>query len=753
MSAEAPKLRDDLIVTEREERGQKVFVIKNPETSRFFQVGEAEYAIMRLMNGERTIEEIRAECAGAHQMDVEKALLESFALQLGSAGCLELIERGHQAAFIAPKQAAWGMRVLGNILYWRVAAVNPDRFITWVAPQVSFLFTPLFVATALFAFAFGITVLWLDWPTFAHEAGVLGSLKGLILLWLAVGVTICLHEMAHGVTCKHFGGRVPEMGFLMILLTFPCFFTNVSDAWLFRKRSQRLWVTAAGVFFEGFLWSLWVFVWRLTAPESTLHQMALAAVAASGTGMLFSLNPLIKFDGYYFLSDLLEIPNLRQRSFAHLGRWLWQLITGAPVVNMMIPAPMRRIYTRYGLLALAYTILILVGISTMIGGFLWRYFGGVGAAVFVLLLYLFMRTPIAKLVGGIHAMAKQTGFWRRPRVLIVGGLLVAAAVVGCFVEMELKISGSFVLEPAEAREISARIDSYVTAVHKREGERVAEGDLLLELDRSKVESLLESHRASLRQAKEELKQAERGPRQEEVAQAQSRVAVAEQELRNAEEDLKREESLRESPAFDPAKAAAARQRRDLADRRLDSARKDLEVTLAGKSAEEIEQAKAAVEGLRAQVRQAEDDLKQTEIHAPIAGVLVTARPERLLGTHVQPGTALLSIQEVGTLDVDINVPEKELAEIRIGQPVELKVLGYPDLTYTAQVVEIAPVVTSTNEQLAAATHMVVRCRMSDPDGMLKPGMTGEARIACGQRTLMSLFTRRLRRWVKVEFWW
>lgn len=753
MSAEAPKLREDLIIAEREERGNKVFVIKNPDTGRFFQVGEAEYAIMRLMNGERTIGEIREECARAHQMDVEAALLETFSLQLGTAGCLELIERGHQAAFLAPKRAAWGMRLLGNILYWRVAAINPDRFITWLAPRVAFLFTPLFVALAVFMFGCAVTVLTLNGPTFAHESSLLGSLRGLGLLWLTVGLTICLHELAHGVTCKHYGGRVPEMGFLMILITFPCFFTNVSDAWLFPKRSQRLWVTASGVFFEAFLWSLWVFIWRLTAPESTLHQMALAAVAASGTGMLLSVNPLIKFDGYYFLSDLLEIPNLRSRSFAHLGRWLWQLITGAPVVNAMIPAPMRRIYTRYGLLALGYTLLILVGISTMIGGFLWRYFGGVGAAVFALLFYIFMRAPIARLVGGTYAMAQQTGFWRRPRVLIVGGLFVAAAVASFYIETDLKITGTFVLEPAEAREISARVDSYVTAIHKREGERVAAGDLLIELDRSKLESLLESHRASRRQSEEELKQAQRGPRPEEVAQAQSRVAVAEQELANAEEDLKREESLRESPAFDPAKAAAARQARDLAERRLESARKDLDVTLAGKSAEEIERAKAAVEGLRAQVRQAEEDLAQTEIRAPIAGVVVTPRPERLLGTHVVPGAALLSIQEYGTLDVDIQVPEKELGEIRIGLPVELKVLGYPDRTYTAEVIEIAPVVTAGEAELAAMTHMVVRCRMNDAEGLLKPGMTGEARISCGERTLMSLFTRRLRRWVKVEFWW
>ena len=729
------------------------FVIKNPDTARFFQVGEAEYAIMRLMNGERTIEEIRAECASAHQMDVEKTLLESFALQLGGAGCLELIERGHQAAFIAPTRAAWGLRLLGNILYWRVAAINPDRFITWVAPRVSFLFTPLFVAIVLMTLACGLTVLWIHWPTYAHESRLLGSLRGLALLWLAVGVTIGLHEMAHGVTCKHFGGRVPEMGFLMILMAFPCFFTNVSDAWLFPKKSQRLWVTGAGVFFEAFLWSLAIFVWRVTAPESAVHQTALAIVAASGVGMMFSLNPLIKFDGYYLLSDLLEIPNLRSRSFAHLGRWLWQTITGAVVVNTMIPAPMRRVYTRYGLLALAYTLLILVGISTMIGGFLWKYFGGVGAAIFVLLFYVFMRAPIARLIGGTYAMAKQTGFWRRPRVLIALGVLTAATVTSFFVEMELKVSGVFTLEPAEAREISARVDSYVTAVHKREGDRVAAGDLLIELDRSKLESLLDSHRASLRQAEEELKQAERGPRPEEIEQAEALTALAKQELTNAEEELRREESLSDSPAFDPAKANRARQTRDLTLRKLEATEKDLALIRAGKSEEERERARAAVEGLKAQVRQAQEDLKQTMIVAPIAGVVVTPRPERLLGTHAQPGTILLSIQEYGSLDVDIQVPEKELAEIAVGQPVELKVLGYPDSTYTAEVIEIAPRVTAAQADLAVATHMVVRCRVSDADGLLKPGMTGEARIACGKRTLMSLFTRRLRRWVKVEFWW
>src|SRR5262249_19642475 len=142
--------------------------------------------------------------------------------------------------------------------------------------------------------------------------------------WLILLVVTALHESAHGLTCKHYGGEVHEIGFLLLFFM-PCFYCNVSDAWLFKEKSKRLWVTFAGGYFELFVWALAVFVWRLTLPGSGPNYLAFVVVAACGVQTLFNFNPLLKFDGYYLVSDWLEIPNLQQRALARFKdhvRWL-----------------------------------------------------------------------------------------------------------------------------------------------------------------------------------------------------------------------------------------------------------------------------------------------------------------------------------------------------------------------------------------------------------------------------------------------
>src|SRR5439155_2123288 len=128
-------------------------------------------------------------------------------------------------------------------------------------------------------------------------------------------VTTTLHEFAHGLTCKHYGGEVHEIGFLLMFFI-PCFYCNVSDAWLFDRKSKRLWVTFAGAYCDLCLWAVAVFVWRLTVADTMVYYVAWVALSVCGARIFFNFNPLLKLDGYYLLSDWVEIPNLRQRSWA-----------------------------------------------------------------------------------------------------------------------------------------------------------------------------------------------------------------------------------------------------------------------------------------------------------------------------------------------------------------------------------------------------------------------------------------------------
>ena len=132
---------------------------------------------------------------------------------------------------------------------------------------------------------------------------------------------------------------------------------------------------------------------------------------------------------------------------------------------------------------------------------------------------------------------------------------------------------------------------------------------------------------------------------------------------------------------------------------------------------------------------------------------MTEYPDRIEGTQADPGKPLLTLHGRRRLLASIAVPEKEISEVRVGSLVELKFQSYPDLTFTATVSEIAPVVSVPKLAAFRENYVRVDGEVLDPGQALKPGMTGHARIICGRRTVWGLVARRLMRWIKVEFWW
>ena len=299
MTPQCARLRSDLIVSEQETPEGRAFVIKDAARSRFFRLREPEFRLAQQLDGTTPLETARRNVETRFAATISQETVEQFVAKLEQLGLLAGETIG------PPGLTRRGTWVRGNILYLRLAAIDPDRLLERLVGRAGFFFTPQFLAlsTALVLLAFGVTL------SNRYEIGrdfqQLYRVHAVVLAWITVLAVTTIHEFAHGLACKRFGGHVHEIGFLLIYLQ-PAFYCNVSDAWLFPQKSRRLWVTWAGAYVELVLWALATLLWRVTDPDSLVNYAALVVMATSGMKLAINLNPLIKLDGYYLLSDYLR---------------------------------------------------------------------------------------------------------------------------------------------------------------------------------------------------------------------------------------------------------------------------------------------------------------------------------------------------------------------------------------------------------------------------------------------------------------
>jgi multidrug efflux pump subunit AcrA (membrane-fusion protein) len=581
-------------------------------------------------------------------------------------------------------------------------------------------------------------------------------------------VTI-LHELAHALTCRHFGGKVTDMGFLLLYFL-PCFYVNVSDTYLFREKRQRLWVVFAGGYFEMFIWASSVLAWRVVAQETFVSRALFIVVAVCGIRSLFNFNPLIKMDGYFLLSDYLGIANLRQEALSGLTRFLRR----AAALDVRPPAPEiieRRILALrgdrflllFGGAALLYTVALVGFLVFHSGEWVFDRYGANALALFSVVLVGLLHKPAISAATTAKQTSKEK--WkdlgehkRRPRfVMIWGGLSLLVALI----PWQLRVPSELSVLPQERQTVRAPADGRIARIHVREGERVERGDLILEYDANELLLDRRTKQAELAQAEEELRLlAKQNPSFREEIRLEERgleTARAEEQAAIQEFDRARQlwtAGLISQDTFDGAdnKLEQARARTRQSEARIALARKQspdsrneqMEVLhLKDAGAQE-----AAIEKLEAELAQLDDLLGRSKIYASIAGTLTTYRFEEKIGDFLEEGADVCEIANDDQVVVEMPVAEKDIDIIELGQAVKFKVRGYPSRSFRATVDEIAPVATPDGN----GSSILLRAYVDNEDRVLKPGMTGVAKIYCGMSFVANVLTRDIVRFIRTEFW-
>ena len=750
MTDQLPKLRSDLVVSQQAAKGHVSFVIKDPENGQFFRFREPEHFIARQLDGSTRSEEVCRRVQEKFGLELEMGTLESFVKTLEQR---RLLENGKVAARSKAREQG---RFRGSLLYFRFKVCDPNRLFDWLIGKVRFCFTPLFIVFSAAVIFLACCTLVFNWPGFQHSLPGLYRLATIPLILAIILLVTAAHEFAHGLTCKHFGGEVHEMGVLLMYLQ-PAFYCNVSDAWLFPEKSQRLWVTFAGPYFELFLWALSALMWRFSDPSTWLNYVALAVTATSGLKAMLNFNPLLKMDGYYLLSDWLDVPNLRRRSYAYIGTGLKRLF-GAKSGGTEAPRE-RRILLTYGLVASAFSFSLLTVLALKIGQFLSERDLGIWG-VFVMFFLFF-----AKIRRRVRRLFPETSGWFKPvratlaaarRPIIAFAILAVASGVVCFGRMGLKVVGPFRILPLHNADVRTEVEGIVEEIKVDEGDAVKKGDVIALLSNRDNLAELRQTEARIAQSKAKLKMLEAGPTREEIAVASAAVSKADAALTFARSRLVRDKALFEQNLLSRQDFEVAEQQAATAENDLAEAKSKLNVLLSGSRPEDIDQTKAEIAGLEAQRQFLDQQVKLACVVSPTSGVIATPSRQLMELAHqlVKKGDLIAKVYELRTIEAETPIEEKEIADVHLGQTVALKVRAYPELTFYGKVSSIGTAVqTSTDaKDISTGRTVLVTTEIDNSLSLLKPEMTGSAKILCGEQRIIDLIRRRLARTFQVEFW-
>lgn len=801
-STQLPVSRRDFVFSPLGSDGK--YVVKDPRRQTYFRLGPRERLLLELLDGQHERETIRAKFQGQFDDALTDEDIDGFLELAAARGLLEAAPEAAPVEEQSRPAAAPPAKPAGqNILAWRKALLNPDRLFGLAEPRLRFFWSRTFLALSAVLIVTAAIVLWFNRAEFVSDLTENLRWQTLALGAAALLIVTLLHESAHGLTCKHYDGEVHEVGFLLIFFM-PSFFCNVSDAWLLPKKWQRLAITFAGGYFELCLWAVAVFAWRLTLQDSLINYLAWTVVSVSGVRVLFNFMPFIKLDGYYLLSDALDLPNLRQRGLDRLAARLRWLLWGAPP-----PAgPREKTLLIYGALCWGVSLAMLCGMLWALGRQLDRYIGHWGAVL--VLAPLALAAARAMFHGFTQGEANQMVRTRPGRSLFWGAALTGVAAALTLMKIEQRATGDFTVQPATSMQVRAPLAAFLKQVAGDEGTHVSAGQRVALLEVPDLESKIASKQAEVRETDAQLKLLQTGTRQEEIDDAQQRVeralewchlaqndldrsrrAVeknltrlsqkaieAEASLKQAGEDVERltvltrrkvisDQQLHEAQtAYKKAKAQLAQAQNEKAaeetvgtleaevelarrEKELAEARAALELLEAGSREEEIEAAEASLARQKEELAFLLQQREKLPLYSRVNGVITTPHLEDRIGEFFEQGGLVCDIEEASALEIEIAIPEDRICDVQPGQWVDLKARALPYATFAAKVDRIAPAATCGDHQ----STITVYSRLVNDSTALKPEMTGYARVYCGKKPLGEIGLDYVLRVIRTEFWW
>lgn len=474
-----PALRDDVRVQPgpRDHAGRPTWTLFDPLRNKFFQLDERAFQLVCCWH-EGTARSIAATVAARFPWQPSVEDVSEFFEFLVQSELLVVRDGFLRARLLRSDRMRTQtvfQQLLHNYLFFRVPLLRPDRLLDRVFPRVQFLLTKQFLLFSAMVGLVSLALLLRQWQTFVGGFDWFFSLEGAIVFALTLASVKILHEMGHALACRKYGVRVASMGVSFIVM-WPVLYTDATDGWRLTSRHQRAMISSAGVITELVLACYALAFWLLLPdglPRSVAFTVATTTLVMS---LLVNLNPMMRFDGYFFLSDILNMPNLQERSFAlarwQLRGWLFGDI-GAPPERME-----RRLHLM--LLTYAYSVWIyrfflFIGIALLVYH---MFFKALGIFLFLVEIWFFIVKPIRNEMLHWPNLWRSMGEVRRRRWYWLGGVVL---LILLFPWRQDFISQAMLVDTRYERLFPVRA-SMVEEVLVTQGEPVQAGQVLARLN-------------------------------------------------------------------------------------------------------------------------------------------------------------------------------------------------------------------------------------------------------------------------------
>lgn len=482
------KVRADLTTARRNWQGREYWVVKDPISLKYYRFEEEEYRILMMLDGKISLDEVKQnfEYLFAPQKISMGELNQLIGMLYRSALLISnATDQGRSLLMRAKeKESARFRQSLTNIMSIRFKGFDPDRLLAWLNPVTKYFFTIPVFAIVLLLWVSASGLLFAQFETFLAKLPSMDEFfasDNWLYLALVLGVTKIIHEFGHGLACKRYGGQCHEMGAMLLVFT-PCLYMNVSDSWMLKSKWQRAFIAAAGMYVELILAAIAVFVWWFSHP-GIVNQIALNIIfVCSVSTLLFNANPLLRYDGYYILSDIIEIPNLRTKSTKVLQNFLGSVCLGLKrTPDPFLPQRHQWLFGVYSVAAAVYRWVITFSIFWFVYRVFEPYgFKIIGQAIAGLAIWGLVGMPLVQLFR-FFSIPGRTQAVNMARLTVSATVALAMLAGILFIPIPHNVYCSFQLEPAAPTNVYAKVPGRLIDIWVKPNQAVTAGQTLISL--------------------------------------------------------------------------------------------------------------------------------------------------------------------------------------------------------------------------------------------------------------------------------